>query len=116
MTHTLLLEDLRKLLTISWSIKTSSLWLQDNPARGQCSVTALVVQDILGGGVLKTRTDGGWHFYNLIDGQRLDLTDSQFVEPLHYEDRKASRDEAFADTSPEQYELLRATVLRQRER
>ena len=33
----------------SWSIETSSKWTIENPAKGQCGVTALVVQDICGG-------------------------------------------------------------------
>ncbi len=33
----------------SWSIETSSKWTTENPAKGQCGVTALVVQDIYGG-------------------------------------------------------------------
>lgn len=111
--HTLSLEDLRQAIAASWSLETSSRWLPDNAARGQCSVTALIVQDILGSYLLKTETGGGWHFYNRIDGQRLDLTDSQFDAPVHYDDREASRDEAFADTSTTQYEtLVRAVLLR----
>lgn len=29
-----------------WSINSSSKWTQDNPANGQCGVTALVVNDL----------------------------------------------------------------------
>jgi hypothetical protein len=45
-------------------------------------VTALVVQDVLGGEILKTRVAGAWHFYNSIDGSRWDLTLSQFATPI----------------------------------
>ena len=39
----------------SWSIETSSKWTIENPAKGQCGVTALVVQDICGGKIIKTK-------------------------------------------------------------
>jgi len=45
----------------------SSLWTAENPARGQCGVTTLVIQkNCFGGKILKT-TDGA-SFYNEIDG------------------------------------------------
>jgi hypothetical protein len=37
------------------------------PCEGQCNVTSLVVQDLFGGSILKTRTRAGTLFYNLID-------------------------------------------------
>lgn len=80
------------------------------PATGQCSVTALVVHDIFGGDILKTRTPEGIHFYNRIGTVRWDLTISQFAEPIPFEDLTASRQEAMADTSPEQYETLKSRL------
>ena len=71
------------------------------------SVTALVVQDVLGGDILRTRTAGGTHFYNLVDGVRWDFTVSQFDRPIPFEDTPASRAEAMADTSSAQYDALR---------
>jgi len=102
---------LQSALQQAWSIETSSKWLSDNPARGQCSVTALVVQDILGGDIVKTDADGAWHFYNLVEGQRWDFSGSQFPEPVFYADLPSSRDEAFSDTSLGQYQTLRDRVL-----
>jgi hypothetical protein len=96
----------------AWSIETSSKWLPDNPARGQCSVTALVVQDVLGGAIVKTDVDGGWHFYNLVDGERRDFSISQFAEPIFYADLPSSWDEALSDTSSKQYRTLRDRMSR----
>ena len=62
------------------------------------------------GDILKTPTPQGMHFYNRIGTRRLDLTASQFAEPVSYDDQAASRAEAMADTSPEQYEALRARL------
>jgi hypothetical protein len=92
----------------SWSIETSGNWLADNPARGQCNVTALLINELFGGEILKTPLPDGDHFYNRINGQRIDLTASQFDAPVHYQDVTSSRDEALAGTSIAKYESLRA--------
>ena len=102
----------RSLLTLyerlrrSWSVETGRHWRADNPASGQCGVTALVVQDLLGGEILKTDVDGAWHFYNQVGGKRMDFTMSQFDSPITYDDLPSDRDEALNDCSQEQYELL----------
>ena len=98
-------------LAASWSAETATTWTAENPARGQCSVSALVVQDVLGGHLLKTRIDGAWHFYNRVSGRRIDVAVSQFSAPICYDDVPTSREDAFADTSDAQYRLLRARVL-----
>ena len=92
----------------SWSIETSGNWLADNPARGQCNVTTLLIHELFGGEILKTPLPQGDHFYNRIDGERTDLTASQFDAPVHYQDVASSRDEALAGTSIAKYESLRA--------
>ena len=74
-------------------------------------MTALVVQDALGGDILKTDVDGAWHFYNRIDGRRWDFTISQFERPISYDDLPSDRDEALSDTSWEKYQVLRRRVL-----
>jgi hypothetical protein len=98
--------ELYQVLRRCWSVETSSKWLPDNPARGQCSVTSLVVQDIFGGEILKTPVGPFWHFYNRVGETRWDLTVSQFDAPIPFDDIPASREEALADTSVEQYQLL----------
>ena len=59
-------------------------WRAENPARGQCGTTALVVQDLLGGQLImgEVHVDGvkvGHHWWNrLPDGSTVDLTAEQF--------------------------------------
>ena len=101
------LQDLAVALKDAWSSGTSSKWTPENPAKGQCSVTSLVVQDLFGGEILKTQVPGGTHFYNRIGGARLDLTISQFDQSVTFDDALSSRAETLADTSLEQYCLLR---------
>ncbi|MED5245521.1 MULTISPECIES: YunG family protein [Priestia] len=105
------MNHLKKALHQSWSIHSSTKWTADNPAKGQCGVTALVVQDIKGGDILKTPCKEGWHFYNQLNEQRYDFTQEQFREPLHYADILSSRKEAFMDTNKEQYEALKKNVM-----
>jgi len=71
----------------SWSAESSAAaekWSPENPAWGQCAVTALIVQDTFGGEILRTTAQlpgGGTysHYLNrLKDGQLLDLTSCQF--------------------------------------
>ncbi|SNZ11693.1 hypothetical protein SAMN05421503_2122 [Terribacillus aidingensis] len=103
---------IKRALLHAWSLNTSSKWTPVNPAKGQCSVTALVIQDIYGGEIMRTAAPEGWHFYNVINQRRLDFTASQFEEELTYEDIPAGRKEAFSDTNLLQYEELRKQVMR----
>lgn len=101
--------ELYRKLQAAWSAETASppeSWSADNPAKNHCSVTALIVQDHFGGDILTTKTVGGTHFYNLIDGTRWDLTVSQFAEPIPFDDNPSSRDAAMRDTTPEKYEAV----------
>jgi hypothetical protein len=43
------IENVRDALYKSWSLESSSKWTRENPANGQCGVTSLVVNDLLGG-------------------------------------------------------------------
>src|ERR1035437_7277495 len=38
---------------------------------------SLLIHDIFGGEILKTHTKKYWHFYNRIDGERVDFTSSK---------------------------------------
>ena len=98
--------DFSRLIGQCWSLDTASTYSLANPAGGQCSVTALVAQDHLGGDIAKTRVGDAWHFYNLIDGERFDFPASQFSHSVTYDDIPAGRDDALTDTTPRQYEVL----------
>ena len=76
-------KKVRKALENCWSEKTSICYSEDAPASyGQCAPTAIVVWENFGGEILKT--DGwpnGHHFYNRINGERIDFTEDQFTTP-----------------------------------
>jgi len=74
----------------SWSKETSSdpeNWNDNNPAWGQCAVTALIVNDYLGGKVVWAEAklaDGRAisHYFNGIEDIEIDLTRKQFPEGI----------------------------------
>lgn len=65
-----------------WRRETSydpEKWSPENPTHGQCAITALVVQDLLGGDLLKGKVNGADHYWNrLPDSTEFDLTRDQF--------------------------------------
>ncbi len=73
-------------LRAAWCRETSSdpdAWTPENPAWGQCAVTAVVVRDMLGGEVVwgeAALPDGRRisHYWNRIAGRDIDLTREQF--------------------------------------
>lgn len=105
----LLAEALRK----SWSRETSydpTGWSANNPAWGQCAVTALVLQDCLSGNLLVGKINGIEHYWNLLpDHTELDLTRQQFgcirsASPPYRVDRAFVL--SFANTSDRYKRLL----------
>jgi hypothetical protein len=105
-----LVSNLYYALQHSWSKQSSSYWTKNNPALGQCGVTALVVNDYLGGEILKTKLKEGWHFYNCIDAQVIDFTEEQFISPPVYLNFPSSREEAYQNTNLFQYSALKTAV------
>lgn len=78
------LDELKEALPLAWSRETSadpSGWSPANSAWGQCAVTALVVQDYLGGMLRRGEVGPISHYWNVLpSGEELDLTRSQFAE------------------------------------
>ena len=95
-------------------------WSPANPSRGQCGVTALVLNDHLGGDLLVaevTYDDGsrqGFHTWNrLPDGSEVDLTRDQFTPHEHVgEPRVVVRPPDGPRRCREQYALLAQRVER----
>ena len=75
-------EQVKSLLENSWSAETATggVWSPDVPSMNQCAVSALVVQDLLGGDLLRCKmTNGDSHYWNCLpDGTETDLTVEQF--------------------------------------
>ena len=92
----------------AWSLSTASQWTADNPAAGQCNVTALLIHELFGGDLLKTPLPAGDHFYNRIEGRRYDFTAAQFDQPIAYMDLLTSRTEAEQGATSDQLAELEA--------
>lgn len=101
-------DTILRALRQAWSPETAPQWSPENPARGQCDVTSLVIQERFGGEILKTDVDGVPHFYNRIGGIRRDFTASQFSILPTYRDELSSREAVLAShpRTRQQYEIL----------
>jgi hypothetical protein len=98
----------------AWCRETSAdpaKWTPDNAAYGQCAVTALVVQDFVGGRLMRASVGGVSHYWN--DGLA-DLTFEQFPSGAMFDGWPLERDRAYVLGFPataERYLLLKARVL-----
>lgn len=120
----LTVDELRALLRAAWGPDTcypnaSEEWRPDNPARDQCGMTALVVQDLLGGDLIlgEVQVDstkvGNLYWNRLPDGTEVDLTAEQFLpEEVIVNGQVVTRPPDAPRRHREQYELLRDRVLR----
>ena len=75
------LGDLYQILTFCWKAETAypsdqKDWTEDVPSYGQCAITAMLVYDLFGGEMYRTKDHS--HYYNRIDGHWVDLTAAQF--------------------------------------
>lgn len=108
---------IRAALYRAWSRETAVQWTPENPASGQCNVTAAVIHDLFGGDILRTPIDDIWHYYNRIDGRRIDLTDSQFTAPGArfarpdvYGDEVTSKAAAMTNIPQREYDALMSAL------
>ena len=69
----------------------------DNRPIGQDSLISLLIHDIFGGEILKTHKRKNWHFYNRIEGERVDCTGSEvkFDREAIFEDIPSTPDETY---------------------
>lgn len=110
------LEDLRGALESAWSEATSAdseRWTGSNPAWGQCAVTALAVQDYLGGTLLRGEVGPISHYWNVLpSGEEIDLTLRQFGDGVLVENvEPRTRDHVLSyPETQRRYDLLARLV------
>jgi hypothetical protein len=76
------------------------------PPEYKDSLISVLIHDIFGGEILKTKRKKGWHFYNRIDGRRLDFTThgkSIYSSKNRFEDIPATPDETNKHIDQEDY-------------
>jgi hypothetical protein len=92
----------------SFKSDANAKWESDAPADGEGSLTSLLIYDIFGGEILKTHKEKGLHFYNRIDGERIDFTGPSDTtsEKNQFEDLPSSPDETYKYFEQEEYSTL----------
>lgn len=81
----------KKALPKSWCKETAYKkdadgWSIDNPALGQCAVTALLFNEFFGGTIYSgISKDGVMHYWNRWCGIKIDLTKQQFSDKKSFE-------------------------------
>ena len=116
------LSQIEQAIEASWSLDTAEEddgWTPDNPSRGQCDITALVVQDIFGGDLLAAPVlrDGEqveWHMWNrLPGGLEVDLTRGQLTDETVGEPRVLERTAQIAQPDHPRYHRYQAYLVLQ---
>ncbi|RPK75158.1 hypothetical protein EES44_01270 [Streptomyces sp. ADI96-15] len=117
-----LLGDIEAAVRASWGADTTTPahrphWSPDNPARDQCGVTAMVLNDLLGGELVRgvVRVDGvqtDFHWWNRLGaGVEIDLTREQFAPEEIVSNGEVIPRPPHLTRLREEYELLRSRVL-----
>lgn len=88
--------------------KWKSKWTKENPTYGQCVPTALLVQYYFGGDIYKHNIE--FHYYNVIDGEVIDLTKDQFKYDLDYSQGKKKQPILSQSETNERFEILKSKV------
>ena len=112
--------DYYDILTGLWCAETCAPrmrdeWSKDNVTKGQCSITAFLMQDIFGGKVCGVPLgDGNYHCFNVVGNCVFDLTSAQFSEPItDYENcTEQKRETHFAKEEKRlRYEYLKSALM-----
>jgi hypothetical protein len=77
-----------------------------NPSDEKASLISLLVHDIFGGEILKTHKKKGWHFYNRVEGKRIDFTSPDIIkspDDIQFEDIPSTPDETYGYFEDEEY-------------
>lgn len=90
----------------SWALDNNPDLKAEDHADDQDSVVSLLIHDIFGGEILKTHKKKGWHFYNRVNGERMDFTVSEMDKSSGdnlFEDIPSTPDETYNYLQPEDY-------------
>jgi len=95
-----------KALQQTWALEGNPGCNTNKTVDDQSSATSRLIYDIFGGEILKTQYKESWHFYNLIDGERIDFSLSEINKSLlekQLEDHLSTPEETHHYFSQEDY-------------
>lgn len=99
----------------TWALNGNSGWILGKPENGQDCVTSQLIYDFFGGEILKTHIRKGWHFYNRINGERIDFTRSEkskSPDNIRFEDLPSTPDETYNYFDQEDYSTFLVSFIR----
>jgi hypothetical protein len=107
---------LYKVVERSLKADEPQIMTKSNPAEGKDGLVSLLIHDIFGGEILKTKMKRRWHFYNRIDGKRLDFTRKELLKSsgdYYFDDIPSSSSETCCYVENEEYStfLMRFIIL-----
>jgi hypothetical protein len=70
----------QKALNQTWNSVNYSRFRTGETADNQSGIISQLIYDVFGGEILKTHYKKGWHFYNRVDGKRIDFSISEIEE------------------------------------
>ena len=88
-------------------------WNDDNKTLGHCAIVALIINDYFGGNICKIKVNNISHYFNLIDGEIVDLTSEQFkINDISYANYiiKTREDVLMDEDTKKRYEILKLKV------
>lgn len=106
-------QALLQIIRSAWDERTTDDWHPEDPARHHCGVTALVVQDFLGGTIVRNVINGRTvYFSRLPDGGDLFHSDEYEGQARHWPtDQEQTRDQMMTHHDmPSRYALLSTRV------
>ena len=74
--------EVHEALRRSQKLNTRLELIKKKPLNGQDTIISLLIHDVFGGEILKTHLNKGWHFYNRIDGERVDFSKSEKTKSI----------------------------------
>lgn len=99
----------QKALNQTWSLDKYVGSASDKTSDSQSGLISRLIYDIFGGEILKTHKKKGWHFYNRINGERLDFTLSglhKSATDIPFEDIPSTPAETYNIFQDEDYSIL----------
>jgi hypothetical protein len=105
----------QKALKQTWALDGNTACDLYRPEDSQSSVTSRLIYDVFGGEILKTREKKGWHFYNRINGERVDFTGSEtnkLSANYRFEDIPSAPDETYYYFAQEDYSTFYMRFIR----